>query len=527
MKFYKAITSLALGAVCAGAAYAEEPVAAQATKEETAVVNNDEAIYQFFYKVEDLLISGKTNEATVAFEAGLKDEKIGGANPRLFLNYISYLCFIGEYAKAEEVYLNKLRTDEELAGNGFEIIYSSYLYQNEAEKALKWAQILLEQPISVELRQVAFNWVVDSLRTAGSYEEVIKILDKYARVFSTEVISRNVFAMIMSFEKQADLPLVEKFASVLDKLDENSSWVNGGRVLAEIHKQYINGDWDSINMLLPEALKFVDDSIIQQELMKLVKKAKTVGKLDKAEMLMFTVIMELSSDSYPRTRMYAAREWAGVPILRKEYVWYPARLAKLKDKGYPPRELYRVFSTYFFDIVGDTKALVDVCKFGEELYPLLAADDEGLANLLRVNLLDGYFLTKNYDKVIAMLEEGIPERDAEWIKMTIAKTKADRAYDAKQYDEAIAQYTIFIEAILAGKDEAMPDPTSDIVYTKDSVAGKNYKRIADIQKEAGKPAADIAASIAKAKEAFTRAKEANTYGKATADYLEQSLSELQ
>jgi hypothetical protein len=146
---------------------------------------------------------------------------------------------------------------------------------------------------------------------------------------------------------------------------------------------------------------------------------------------------------------------------------------------------------------------------------------------LRVNLLDGYFLTKNYDKVIVMLEEGIPERDAEWIKMTIAKTKADRAYDAKQYDEAIAQYTIFIEAILAGKDEAMPDPTSDIVYTKDSVAGKNYKRIADIQKEAGKPAADIAASIAKAKEAFTRAKEANTYGKATADYLEQSLSELQ
>jgi hypothetical protein len=111
--------------------------------------------------------------------------------------------------------------------------------------------------------------------------------------------------------------------------------------------------------------------------------------------------------------------------------------------------------------------------------------------------------------------------------MTIAKTKADRANDAKQYDEAIAQYTTFIELMLEGKDEVMPDPTSNIVYTKDSIAGKNYKRIADIQKLAGKPATEIAASLAKAKEYYTHAKENNTHGKETAEYLEQCLSELQ
>lgn len=522
MKFYKTLTVAAIGVICASAAFANEAAPA----EDTAVVNNEEAIYEFFFKIEDLLTTGKTNEATVAFEAGLVDEKVGKANPRLFLNYINYLCFIGETSKAEEKFLSLIRTNEELGGQGFEIIYSAYLYQGENAKALQWAQILLEQPISVELRQVAFKWVIDSLRTAGKYDEISNVLNKYATVFSTEVIARNVFMTIMSFEKQTDLPLIDKFAQVFTKLDQNSPWVNGGLVFVELHKQYINGEWDFVNGLLPEALKFVDDSIMQQELVKLVKKTKVTGKLDKTEMLLFTVVMELSPGTYPRTRMYAAREWAGIPILKNDIAWYPARLAKLKDLGYAPRELYRIYSVYFFDIVKDTKVLAEVCKFGEELFPTLATDDEGLANLLRMNLLDGYFLTKNYDKVIAMLEQGVPERDEAWVKMTIAKTKADRALDLKQYDEAIAHYTTFVELMLAGEDEVMPDPTSNIVYTKDSVAGKNYKRIADIQKLAGKPEAEIAASLAKAKDAFTRAKENNTHGKSTADYLEQCLEEL-
>lgn len=521
MKFYKVFTGVTMSAICAGMAFAND-----APTEETAVVNNDEAIYEFFYGIEDLLVAGKTNEATVAFEAGLTKPEIGVANPRIFLNYISYLCFIGDMTKAEEQYLNKLRTDEELAGQGFEIIYSSYLYQGENEKALQWAKILLDQPISVELRGVAFKWVVDSLRTAGRYDEMISVLDENCTVFSTEVIARNLFITIMSFEKAEDIPLINRLSQIFGKLDQNSSWVNGGVAFAELHKQYINGQWDVINGLLPEVLKFVDDSIMQQELVKIVKKTRTSGKLDKTEMLLFTVVMELSADSYPRTRMYAAREWVGIPIVKNEISSYPPRLAKLKDLGYSPRELYRIYSTYFFNVVEDTAVLAEVCKFGEELFPTLAADDEGLANLLRMNLLDGYFLTKNYDKVIEILEQGVPERDEAWVKMTIAKTKADRAYELKQYDEAIAQYSIFVELMLAGVDEIMPDPTSDIIYTKDSIAGKNYKRIADIQKLAGKSEEEIAASLAKAKEYYLRAKENNTHGKATQDYLDQCLSEL-
>lgn len=524
MNMHKALTITALGIFCAGVVFANDTTA---TVDETTVVNNDNVLYEFFYNIEDLLTSGKTNEATVAFEAGLKNEKIGGANPRLFLNYVSYLCFIGESTKAEELYLNKLRTDEEIAGEGFEIIYSSYLYQNDNEKALQWAQILLEQPISVELRSVAFKWVIDSLRNAGRYDEMVAILNKYSQVFSTEVVARNIFMTIMSFEKTTDIPLIDKFAQIFTKLDQNSSWVNGGVAFSELHKQYICSEWDIVNSLLPETLKFVDDSIMQQELVKIVKKTKATGKIDKTEMLLFTVIMDLPVDSYPRTRMYAAREWAGIPILKKDITWYPARLYKLSDLGYNPRELYRIYSAYFFDIVENTNVLAEVCKFGDELFPKLAADDEGLANLLRMNLLDGYFLTKNYDKVIAILEQGIPERDNSWIKMTIAKTKADKAYDLKQYDNAIKHYTDFIELMLAGKDELMPDPTSNIVYTKDSIAGKNYKRIADIQKLAGRPAKEIAASIEKAKEYYERAKQNNTHGKETADYLDECLKELQ
>lgn len=526
MKSFKALTIMAAASAFVGMAVADDVAVTQEDAGETAVVSNEDVLYKFFYDIEDLLVAGKTNEATAAFAAGLENKQICEAQPRIFLNYISYLCFIDQADEAEELYLNKLRTDEELASAGFEIIYSNYLYQNQPEKALQWAKILVDQPISLGLREMAFRWVVESLKATKSYEEIIALFDKYSSVFSANAIAQNVCSIIMSFEKQSDIPLIDKFSEVLAKLEQDNNWVVTGNHVVELHKNYINAQWDVINMLIPEALKFVDDSIMQQELIKFVRKTKATGKLDTAEMLLFTVIMEISPDTYPRTRMYAAREWVGIPVLKQDISWYPARLAKLKKMGYAPRELYRIYSTYFFNIVSDTKVLAEVCKFGEALLPLLAADDEGLANLLRTNLLDGYFLIKDYDKVIAMLEEGIPERDENWTKMTIAKTKADRAYDAKNFDEAIAQYSLFIELLLAGEEETMPDPTSDIVYTKDSIAGKNYKRIADIQKEAGKSAEEIAVSIAKAKEAFTKAKEANTYGKATADYIDQCLSEL-
>ncbi len=143
----------------------------------------------------------------------------------------------------------------------------------------------------------------------------------------------------------------------------------------------------------------------------------------------------------------------------------------------------------------DEKNMKDVIAFSDKLLPLCVKVET--KNSLRERRLDAFFLIKDYDSAITVLEQGLPGRDAAWCKGTAAKLRAHKAADAKDWKEAIKQLLAFGEFMLsdAQKDFEDCDPTTGIVYSREWVVARNLMRCAEYAKNAGDTA-----SVAKYKE---------------------------
>ena len=101
---------------------------------------------------------------------------------------------------------------------------------------------------------------------------------------------------------------------------------------------------------------------------------------------------------------------------------------------------------------------------------------------LRERRLDGYFLIDDFDGAIAELNKGMPGHTQGWCTSTVAKLRAHKAMNAKQYKEAIKQLKIFIDYMLSDemKDFEDSDPANGVIYTREWVVAKNYMRCATL-----------------------------------------------
>ncbi len=133
----------------------------------------------------------------------------------------------------------------------------------------------------------------------------------------------------------------------------------------------------------------------------------------------------------------------------------------------------------------DEKHMKDVVAFSDKLLPMCVKQET--KNSLRERRLDAFFLIKDYDRAITLLDQGLPGRDAAWCKGTAAKLRAHKAADAKNWKEAIKQLLVFGEFMLsdAQKDFEDCDPTTGIVYSREWVVARNLMRCSEYAKNAG------------------------------------------
>ncbi len=171
------------------------------------------------------------------------------------------------------------------------------------------------------------------------------------------------------------------------------------------------------------------------------------------------------------------------------------------------------------DIPVDETHMKQVLAFSDKLLPMCV--QTATKNALRDRRLDAYFLIKDYDSAIALLDKGLPGHDTAWCKGTAAKLRAHKAADAKNWNEAIQQLLVFGEFMLsdAQKDFEDCDPTTGIIYSREWIVARNLMRCSDYAKNAGDAAAS-AKYAGDAKKYFKTALE-----KAKSD--EKSLKELQ
>jgi hypothetical protein len=174
---------------------------------------------------------------------------------------------------------------------------------------------------------------------------------------------------------------------------------------------------------------------------------------------------------------YAARIWVDIGMLANKRV-LPERLVTLLDAKVQAEQVAMLFERYFYEFVEAPDIIKTLCVIGERITG--ECSDEETKNSLKIKLLDGAFITENYDLALKMLEGGIPDKPPEWHAMSIPKVKAHRALVQNKPQEAIGFFREFMQVMTDKGPDEEHDPTTGVAYSKEWILGRNAHRIATL-----------------------------------------------
>ena len=173
----------------------------------------------------------------------------------------------------------------------------------------------------------------------------------------------------------------------------------------------------------------------------------------------------------------ATTTWIDVG-LAKDRKLLPARLEALLKEKIAPECVGNLFDRHFYNMIDSTDIIKQLCTVGAQI--LASCKDESTIQSVNLKMLDGAFITENYDLAVEMLEKGIPGKDAEWHITTIPKVKAHRALAKNKPLEAIENFRLFMKEWKNAKQTEEYDPSTGLAYSREWILGRNAVRIAKI-----------------------------------------------
>ena len=179
----------------------------------------------------------------------------------------------------------------------------------------------------------------------------------------------------------------------------------------------------------------------------------------------------------PQVLRVATSTWVDVGIAKDRKLLTPRLEALLKDK-ISPEHVGILFDRHFYTMIDSMEIVKQLCAVGAQI--LVLCKDESTIQSVKLKMLDGAFISKNYDLAVEMLEKGIPGKDKEWHDSTIPKVKAHRAEAKNKPLEAIENYRQFMTAWKDAKQTEEFDPSTGMAYSREWILGRNAVRIAKI-----------------------------------------------
>ena len=524
--FNVCITLFCAALLAAGCGKKAESAASPDVEEELSrpeLEFDEDVIYALFEKVDDILGTGATNEATRVFVEAIDDPEFAPARQRLFTTLLRFLLFTDQVEEAKSRYLAALRTEPEEALPAQDFIYGHLLNAGDRAAALDWARTLTAQDLPIATRSAAVEWLATGYLADGNRDGALAAVTNAIAEFPPSVAAplAQRFAQEALSRDPKDVSLAEGIAAALSARSEAKEYAAAANGL-ELKILAAKRDFAGAAKRIPELVGLLSDAQFVQGLNEIFRAAEAAGDADSVDLVASAVVLDERFSDYPSARLAAARRWLaavldGSPDHRAEY---PQRFDKLVKLQFRPAHLYSLYSRFFYDIMDDIDVLKETAAIGKILRQQL--DDPSSVEGLKSFELDADFVLGDYDAALAVIDGGIADHDAAWHQMTRTKILAHKALADKEWATAVARFREFLDLL---PDEDQHDPTTGIVFSRDSLVGLNEKRIGDIWTEAGDPA-KAAAAYAAAREAYEKAIEKNQAGSETADYLQARLAEI-
>jgi len=432
-------------------------------------------IEQLFIRIQDYS-SDRVEEALELANEALRNPNYKHHKARFFVQKIDLLLLLSKVDEASDLIVQAWKNEPELARAAFGHIYNYYQQRNAYKEINGWCKRLqdLGKDFPNDLRPQVMNWQLNTALTLKDFAAAKNHLDSLVSALKPEeavpLLQQALGTLIDSGQHLEARELIRHLES---KKPTDPLYSNLISTLT-MRCVLLANDWANVIPSFNACVAQLPDD----QLLKLLRMAFPTLQKNKPELVEQTskqVIFNATDKT--NSVNYAARVWveAGVAANKK---LLPERLNVLLNAKVSPIQIGNLFDRYFYEMVEDRDVIRSLCALGDRL--LAVCSDEATVNTVKVKVLDGAFITDNFDLAVSMLEQGIPGKDKIWHDMSLPKVKAHRAMANKQPREAVKYFREFMNAWIVSKQEEEFDPTSGIAYSRDWILGRNANRIANI-----------------------------------------------
>ena len=440
-----------------------------------ALLNQE--IEALFQRVQELKASSQTDEAMQLVEKGLATPKYKGQKARFFGLKIDLLLARNNDKAACDLVLQTWKSEPELARAVVGNIYSYYEQRKSHAGIHQWCKSLLTigADLPADLRVQVLKWQLSSALAMSDETVVVADLDA---VIATLKLQEAVTILQEALGGLIDGGRHEFASALIRHLDAkkiDSPLYRNLLVVLSARCALAAKDWEKMAPIFKAGVTQLPDDQLAKLSRAVLPALQKNGRTDLLEQACKQVILNVTEKT--NSVNYASRIWVETGVAANKKV-LPERLDALLNAKVSPVQVGNLFDRYFYETVTDLDLVRSLCSLGERILAVCA--DQSTVNNIKVKILDGAFITDNFDLAVHMLEQGIPGKDKAWHDMSLPKVNAHRAMAQKKPREAVQYFREFMNAWISSDQKEEFDPTSGIAYSREWILGRNANRIADI-----------------------------------------------
>jgi len=459
-----------------------------------------------FEQARSLYQTGDTNGVVDLLAATLEDPDYEASYPRVFDSLIGLLVSGQQQEVARARMLAMLAENPSLAAAAVGHVTRGYEQAGDTEGVIAWTDQLLQSALPDETALRVLAWNVDARLSTGQLDVVVAAMSDTIARFGNG--SQRVYDGAKTrLLKAGDLEGVEALLVGLENVEGGGPWIRDFTTVSRMQVLIRNRRWDEAEQLFRTTVGELGEKASIQAFRSLGLAVLKAGDTALSDRLCRGVLD--NADNSVRLRETAAAHWITTAQTAAQLNGIPGRFDTLLDEGISAVALVGPYHSNFYAVLqqGEEAAKVQMLEIGARL----AAEemDDRRRNALVTLQFDGAFLMERFDRVLALLQEGVPERDEAWHAMAINKVSAHKALKEGDIEEAVTRFRGFMAEMDRTWQGAETDPSTGLRHTREMVLGFNARRIADILRDAGqaeKAQESYAEAIAYYEQALAQAK---------------------
>lgn len=430
---------------------------------------------------------GETGEALTLLRRAVTELPDGIEKKNAFAFKINLLLREGRIEDAQDVYIDALTAEPACAEYAHGMIEQYLEFDDDQTALLGWARRVLRAEPPSALRPAYLQIELRLLQRDAGIGKVTETLDRYVADVEPAILAPVTLTLAETLLQDGAKDDAEQLHQWLVAAEVRDEAYDRASRLMEMELLMANGRWERFTETAQRALVMLDDRDAATRFERWLRGAMRARQEDAADRLAAQTLTR--HETFPAAAARAARWYLAIPWERGDRDASLNRFQGLAmGGGLPPQHLAPLVG-WMADVIFNEGTVEQSVRFLElsDTLPWSRMAEDTRGRLIGL-LLDISFNAADYDRSIALLDEGLPQYDPAWHEIMRNKVLAHKAEDAGDTAEAVRRFRVFMEHIAAeqeaGDKEELVDPISGHRMTHSMIMALNARRIGDIYSRA-------------------------------------------